>query len=101
MTFSTKVKKINHFARLSVQKIHDLIPYYILICRGAYDIIHNRSTLYVYFTYTESRYDKLKFENKPLTENKYVLDWIEECAELTNPDKIVWITAEEEQLEEE
>jgi len=42
----------------------------------------------------------MKFENKPLTENKYVLDWIEEMAALTNPDKIVWITAEEDQLEE-
>lgn len=42
----------------------------------------------------------MKFENKPLTDNKYVLDWIEECAALTNPDKIVWITAEEDQLEE-
>lgn len=42
----------------------------------------------------------MKFENKQLTDNKYVLDWIEECANLTNPDKIVWITAEEEQLEE-
>ena len=42
----------------------------------------------------------MKFENEQLTDNKYVLDWIEECAELTNPDKIVWITAEEEQLQE-
>ena len=42
----------------------------------------------------------MKFENEALTDNKYVLDWIEECAKLTNPDKIVWITAEEEQLEE-
>ncbi len=42
----------------------------------------------------------MKFESEQLTDNKYVLDWIEECAELTNPDKIVWITAEEEQLQE-
>jgi phosphoenolpyruvate carboxykinase (GTP) len=42
----------------------------------------------------------MKFENEALTDNKYVLDWIKECAELTNPDKIVWITAEEDQLEE-
>ena len=41
----------------------------------------------------------MKFENEALTENKYVLDWIEDMAKLTNPDKIVWITAEEEQLE--
>ena len=41
----------------------------------------------------------MKFENQALTENKYVLDWIEEMAKLTNPDRIVWITAEEEQLE--
>ncbi|MBR4256654.1 MAG: hypothetical protein IKQ18_05770, partial [Clostridia bacterium] len=34
-----------------------------------------------------------------MTENKYVLDWIEDMAKLTNPDKIVWITADEEQLE--
>ena len=42
----------------------------------------------------------MKFENEALTDNKYVLDWIEECAKLTNPDKTVWITAEEDQLEE-
>ncbi len=41
----------------------------------------------------------MKFENEALTENKYVLDWIEDMAKLTNPDKIVWITADEEQLE--
>ncbi len=41
----------------------------------------------------------MKFENKALTENKYVLDWIEEMASLTNPDRIVWITAREDQLE--
>ena len=41
----------------------------------------------------------MKFENKPLTENKYVLDWIEECAALTNPEKIVWIDGSDKQIE--
>ncbi|MBO4421819.1 MAG: phosphoenolpyruvate carboxykinase (GTP) [Clostridia bacterium] len=42
----------------------------------------------------------MRSENKPLTDNKYVLDWIEEMAALTAPDKIVWITAEPDQLDE-
>ncbi len=42
----------------------------------------------------------MKFENKPSTDNKYVLDWIEECAALTNPDRIVWIDGSQEQIEE-
>ncbi len=42
----------------------------------------------------------MKFENKQLTDNKYVLDWIEEMASLTNPDRIIWITGDEEQTEE-
>jgi phosphoenolpyruvate carboxykinase (GTP) len=28
--------------------------------------------------------------NKPLTDNKHLLSWIEECAKLTKPDSIVW-----------
>ena len=32
-----------------------------------------------------------------MTNNKYVLDWVKEMAELTNPDKIVWIDGSEEQ----
>ncbi len=35
-----------------------------------------------------------------LTTNKYVLDWIDEMAALTKPEKIVWITEQESQLEE-
>ena len=35
-----------------------------------------------------------------LTTNKYVLDWIDEMAALTKPEKIVWITGQESQLEE-
>ena len=41
----------------------------------------------------------MNFENKPSTDNKYVLDWIEECAALTNPDRIVWIDGSKEQIE--
>ncbi len=33
-----------------------------------------------------------------LTNNKYLLDWINEMAELTQPDRIVWIDGSEEQL---
>ena len=41
----------------------------------------------------------LKFENKALTDSKLILDWIEEMAELVNPDKIVWIDGSDEQTE--
>lgn len=42
----------------------------------------------------------MKFENSQLTDNKYVLDWIEEMASLVNPSKAVWITGDPEQTEE-
>ena len=35
-----------------------------------------------------------------LTNNKYVLDWIDEMAAMTKPDSIVWIDGTEEQREE-
>lgn len=35
-----------------------------------------------------------------LTNNKVLLDWVQEVAELTKPDKVMWITGEEAQLEE-
>ena len=35
-----------------------------------------------------------------MTDNKTVLKWIEEVKELVNPDKVVWITGEESQLED-
>ena len=35
-----------------------------------------------------------------MTNNRAVLDWIDEMAALTKPDRIVWITGEEEQLEQ-
>lgn len=35
-----------------------------------------------------------------LTTNKYILDWVKEMAELTQPDNIVWIDGSEEQLEQ-
>lgn len=35
-----------------------------------------------------------------MTNNKTVLDWIEDKAKLLNPDKIVWIDGSQEQLEE-
>ncbi len=34
-----------------------------------------------------------------MTNNKYVLDWIKEMAEMTQPDSIVWIDGSEEQAE--
>ena len=34
-----------------------------------------------------------------MTQNKYVLDWINEMAAMTQPDKIVWIDGSEEQAE--
>ena len=41
----------------------------------------------------------LKFENKALTDSKLILDWIEEMANMVNPDKIVWIDGSEEQTQ--
>ena len=41
----------------------------------------------------------LKFENQALTDSKLILDWIEEMAEMVNPDKIVWIDGSEEQTQ--
>ena len=41
----------------------------------------------------------IKFENKALTDSKLILDWIEEMAEMVNPDKIVWIDGSEEQTQ--
>ena len=35
-----------------------------------------------------------------MTQNKYVLDWIKEMAEMTQPDQIVWIDGTEEQANE-
>ena len=34
-----------------------------------------------------------------LTTNKYVNEWIDEMAAMTQPDKIVWIDGSEEQAE--
>lgn len=34
-----------------------------------------------------------------MTENKALLSWINEMAELTTPDKIVWVTEGEKQIE--
>lgn len=41
-----------------------------------------------------------KYTNAHLTDNKVVLDWIEEMAALTQPDSITWIDGTEEQAEE-
>ena len=35
-----------------------------------------------------------------ITQNKVLLDWVQEVAELTQPDSVAWITGEEAQLEE-
>ena len=37
---------------------------------------------------------------KPMTENKYVITWIEYMQSIVKPEKVVWITGEEDQLEE-
>jgi phosphoenolpyruvate carboxykinase (GTP) len=34
---------------------------------------------------------------KPLTDNKHLLDWIEECAKLTKPEQIVWCDGSDEE----
>ena len=34
-----------------------------------------------------------------MTNNKFVLDWIKEMADMTQPDKIVWIDGSEAQAE--
>ena len=34
-----------------------------------------------------------------MTNNKYILDWVKEMADMTCPDKIVWIDGSEEQAE--
>ena len=57
----------------------------------------------LYFIYCINNTGKvtaMKFENEPSTDNKYVLDWIGEMAELTRPDKILWITGDPEQTDE-
>jgi len=35
--------------------------------------------------------------NKPLSDNKNLLDWVEESAKLTKPDNIVWVNGSEEE----
>ncbi|MBE6563311.1 MAG: phosphoenolpyruvate carboxykinase (GTP) [Ruminococcaceae bacterium] len=40
-----------------------------------------------------------KYGDEKMTNNKYVLNWIEEMAAITKPDKIVWIDGTEEQAE--
>ena len=37
---------------------------------------------------------------RPITENKYVITWIEYMQSIVKPEKVVWITGEEEQLED-
>ena len=34
------------------------------------------------------------------TTNRYILDWIDAMAARTRPDKIVWITGDEDQLDQ-
>ncbi len=34
-----------------------------------------------------------------LTTNKHVLDWVQRCADLCQPDEVVWLTGSEEELE--
>ena len=37
--------------------------------------------------------------NNALTNNKSILDWVNEKIDLVKPDKVVWIDGSEEQLE--
>ncbi len=43
--------------------------------------------------------DNYGIKENGITDNKVLLDWVQEVAELTKPDKIVWITGEESQLD--
>lgn len=43
---------------------------------------------------------KYEIKENPLTGNKVLLDWVEEVANLTKPDEIIWISGDEKQLEE-
>lgn len=45
----------------------------------------------------ENRF-KTRKELRTMTKNQNVLKWVDECAALTKPDKIVWIDGSEEQL---
>ena len=40
-----------------------------------------------------------KLRRFAMTENKHILDWINEMAAMTQPDKIVWIDGSDEQTE--
>ncbi len=35
--------------------------------------------------------------NKPISDNKNLLDWVEESVKLTKPDNIVWVTGSDEE----
>lgn len=47
----------------------------------------------------ESKVKSSEIKENPLTRNKELLDWVNEVANLTEPQNIVWITGEEKQLE--
>ena len=55
-----------------------------------------------YFAITTFKFSSHKrriLMNKTPTNNKFVLDWIEEMAAMTCPDRIVWIDGSDEQAD--
>lgn len=59
-----------------------------------------QATGYMELNKEENKVKKYEIKENEHTSNRILLDWIKEVADLTQPKNIVWITGEEEQLEE-